>query len=254
MVSINMNPLSSKAAIADGTHNLPYQVNKPDSTSASIANDYFLKPAKLIVSNGSMKVQLTIKNSSWVTEFNPPGGAAIISSNAAADQRVVQFNVSNLNALKVAMKIDIDDIDYHHAYTVDFVFNGDGLPEKQTVTEQKPSTTPSQSGGKGNASSGSTTTSGQTSTNQATSQKPSTNQNSSNNQSTNQTIKDEEKEEEQEETETSSTPSEQEVTEEASPEEVIENPETSDAFPLYTIGLLIASVCILIVSKRKITI
>ena len=252
MAAISINPLASKAAIADGTHNLPYQVNKPDSSSASIANDYFLKPAKLIVSNGSMKVQLTIKNSSWVTEFNPPGGATVVSTNTAADQRVVQFNVSNLNTLKIAMKIDIEDIDYHHAYTVDFVFNGDGLPQKQAATEQKPSTTPSPSTGKGNSSSGGTTSSGgQTSNNQATSQKPSTNQNQSNES----TVKEEQKELEEEASENTSTQTAQEVTEEASSEaQVIENPETSDAFPFYALALLAIGALILYVSKRKITI
>lgn len=71
-------------------------------------------------------MQLTIKNSSWVTQFNPPGGAKVISSNESADQRTVQFPVSNANLVTIPMKIDIDDIDYHHSYSVDFVFNSGG--------------------------------------------------------------------------------------------------------------------------------
>lgn len=119
-------PNNSSAAIADGTYDISYQVNKPGSNSASMANDYFLKPAKLIVNNGKMTMQLTIKNSSWVTQFNPPGGAKVISSNESADQRTVQFTVSNANLVTIPMKIDIDDIDYHHSYSVDFVFNSGG--------------------------------------------------------------------------------------------------------------------------------
>ena len=110
-------PIHSQAAVADGTYSLNYQVNKPGSSSASMANDYFLKPAKLIVNNGKMTVQLTIKNSAWVTEFNPPGGATVISSNPAADQRVVQFNISSLKPT-VAMKIDIDDINLKNSENV----------------------------------------------------------------------------------------------------------------------------------------
>ncbi|HEY4624135.1 MAG TPA: NEAT domain-containing protein, partial [Solibacillus sp.] len=60
-------PTHSEAAIADGTYSLNYQVNQPGSNSASMANDYFLKPAKLVVKNGKMTMQITIKNSSWVT-------------------------------------------------------------------------------------------------------------------------------------------------------------------------------------------
>lgn len=132
-------PLSSKAAVADGTYSLDYQVNKPGSNSASMANDYFLKPAKLIVANGKLTMQITIKNSAWVTEFNPPGGATVISETPSADQRVVQFSVQNADVTTIAMKIDIDDIDYHHSYSVDFVFDGSALPEaKAPAAEQKP--------------------------------------------------------------------------------------------------------------------
>lgn len=135
-------PESSQAAIADGTYSVNYQVNKPGSKSASMANDYFLKPAKVIVKNGKMTVQVTIKNSAWVTAFNPPGGAKVISKNEAADQRVVQFNVSSISSpTTVAMKIDINDIDYHHSYSVDFVFDGSSVPDAQATgtTTKNPS-------------------------------------------------------------------------------------------------------------------
>lgn len=117
-----LNPRLTDAALVDGTYTINFQVNKPDSSSASIANDYFAKPAKLVVQNGAMKVQITIKNSAWVTELTPPGGITIISSNPAADQRVVQFSLPNFNPLHVGMTIDISDIDYHHAYGTDFIF------------------------------------------------------------------------------------------------------------------------------------
>lgn len=122
-------PLTSHAQFADGTYELKYQVNKPESISASMANDYFLKPAKLIIKDGKATVQITIKNSAWVTEFNPPGGTTIVSKNEGADTRVVQFAVANLSApLTVAMKIDIDDINYHHGYSVDFMFDASSIP------------------------------------------------------------------------------------------------------------------------------
>ncbi|MEC1178785.1 heme uptake protein IsdC [Metasolibacillus meyeri] len=130
-------PNYSHAQLADGTYNIPYQVNKPSSISASMANDYFLKPAQVIVKNGKATVQLTIKNSAWVTEFNPPGGATVISQNAGADTRVVQFAVANLsNPVTVAMKIDIDDINYHHGYSVDFVFDATSIPQAKEQNTQ----------------------------------------------------------------------------------------------------------------------
>lgn len=244
---IGLNSLSAEAAIADGIHNVKYQVNKPGSTSASMANDYFLKPAKLIVSNGTMKIQLTIKNSSWVTEFKPPGGATVISS--AADQRVVQFNVTSLNTIKVAMKIDIDDIGYHHSYTVDFVFNSDGLPEKQ-ATEQNPNSS-TQSAGSNQSTSGSSQSKGSTpsenaksnQSQQVVSQKPTTQSNQSSqgsNDTTNQssetnTLEENSSKEEQKNSE---------VTGDTT--EVVENPETADSFPYIYVLLLIASIMLLV--------
>lgn len=128
-----VTPNYSHAQLADGTYNIPYQVNKPSSISASMANDYFLKPAKVTMKNGKATVQLTIKNSAWVTEFNPPGGASVINQNAGADTRVVQFSISDLSKpVTVAMKIDIDDINYHHSYSVDFIFDASSIPQATT--------------------------------------------------------------------------------------------------------------------------
>lgn len=121
----------ASAKVADGTKQLNYQVNQPDSSNASIANDYFQKPALVTVTNGSAVVQITIKNSSWVTEFNPEGGAEVINEDLKADTRLVEFSVKDISKpVKIPMKVDVEDINYHHAYTVDFVF--------ETEAEVKP--------------------------------------------------------------------------------------------------------------------
>lgn len=225
-------PIHSRAAVADGTYSLNYQVNKPGSNSASMANDYFLKPAKLIVNNGKMTVQLTIKNSAWVTEFTPPGGATVISSNPAADQRIVQFNVSSLNSVTVAMKIDIDDIDYHHSYSVDFVFDASGLPEVQPNT-----TTPPSNVTNNQSSSGSNTSSNK---------QPSQNDEiATNNASSNEQSKPTDNEVNASQNEVVNS-NEQDV---ESAEEV-DNPETSDALPLMYIVAFMAAAIIFIRTKQ----
>ena len=225
-------PIHSQATVADGTYSLSYQVNKPGSNAASMANDYFLKPAKLTVNNGKMTVQLTIKNSAWVTEFNPPGGATVISSNPAADQRIVQFNVSSLNALTVAMKIDIDDIDYHHAYSVDFVFDGAGLPEAQPNTTTPPSNTTNNQ-----SSSGSNTSSNK--------QPSQNNEVATNNSSSN---------EQQKPTDNEVNTSQNEVAnsngQDVESSEEVENPETSDALPLMYIVAFMAAAILFIRTKQ----
>ncbi|WP_409368097.1 heme uptake protein IsdC [Lysinibacillus sp. 38-6] len=124
MVIFNLALPHASAQLADGTYSVKYQVNKPDSSSASIANDYFLKPAKVTVKDGIATVQITLKNSTWITKFQPPGGATVVSEDKAADTRVVQFTVKDLaKPVVTSMKIDIDDINYHHEYSVSLVFD-----------------------------------------------------------------------------------------------------------------------------------
>ena len=228
-------PIHSQAAVADGTYSLNYQVNKPGSSSASMANDYFLKPAKLIVNNGKMTVQLTIKNSAWVTEFNPPGGATVISSNPAADQRVVQFNISSLKTT-IAMKIDIDDIDYHHSYSVDFVFDGSSLPEAQPNTTTPPSNTTN------NTTNNQSSSGSNTSSNKQPSQN---NEVATNNTSSNEQSKPTNNEVNAPQDEVTNS-NEQNV---ESSEEV-ENPETSDALPIMYIVAFIAAAIVFIRTKQ----
>lgn len=122
-------PHATNAQIEDGTYSLNYQVNKAGDISASIANDYFAKPAKLIVENGKMRVQLTVKQSAWITEFTGPhGGNKKISEDPAANTRVVEFAITGINSPTVMrMKVDIDDMNYHHVYSSDFVWDASSL-------------------------------------------------------------------------------------------------------------------------------
>lgn len=137
------------ATLSDGTYSINYTVISPDDESASMANDYFVKPAKLFVENGSMKVQLTVKNSKWITQFQAQnGGNSVISSNSSANTRVVQFNVSSLSNPTVAkIKVDIDDndMDYHHNYSIRLKFEESSAslvsaPATETTSTETPST------------------------------------------------------------------------------------------------------------------
>ncbi|MFT9819593.1 heme uptake protein IsdC [Lysinibacillus sp. NPDC056185] len=131
----------ASAQLADGTHSIKYQVNKPENNSVSIANDYFIKPAKVTLKNGTATVQITLKNSAWITKFQPPGGATVVSEDKAADTRTVQFTVKDLTKPVVtSMKIDIDDINYHHEYSVSLVFDATSVGST-TITEASDSKT-----------------------------------------------------------------------------------------------------------------
>ena len=248
-----VNPRVTDAALVDGTYTINYQVNKPDSSSASMANDYFSKPAKLVVQNGAMKVQITIKNSAWVTELNPPGGLTMISSNPAADQRIVQFSLPNFNPLRVGMTIDINDIDYHHSYGTDFVFFENSIQLVEAAPKPQQNTQPNTGSQSSNNQGGESTNNSQNNASQGSSSSnnsqgvtsnnsSSTNANSSsNNSNTSAQSSDSENADE------SIDASEQD---EQTAEEQEKNPDTSDSFPILYVLLLLAAIFVLVKNKN----
>ena len=134
------------AELADGKYSLPYQVNKAGTTSASIANDYFIKPATLVKKNGTMYVQLTLKNSSQFVKFeSPSGGNKVVGKDAGNDRRTVQFNISSLSkAQTVNVRIEIPEENYYHNYKIDFVWyekNAKLIESYAKAAEPKPAAT-----------------------------------------------------------------------------------------------------------------
>lgn len=133
-------PTSPNAQLEDGVYSLNYQVNKAGDISASIANDYFAKPAKLFIENGKARVQLTVKQSAWITEFSGPhGGNKEISQSKEANTRLVEFAVSGINSPTVMkMKVDIAEMSYHHEYSSDFVWDTSSLKLLEATKKPEP--------------------------------------------------------------------------------------------------------------------
>ncbi|MGO4545861.1 heme uptake protein IsdC [Paenibacillus sp. 2TAB23] len=127
-------PAVSAAEYADGTYSIDYVIKKAEDESASMANDYWEKPAKVIVDKGKLTIQIQINHSKWVTEFKTPnssGGyseAKMISSNKADDTRLTQFSVEDLSATMLSkIHVTVPDIDYDHDYTIRFDFDAGSM-------------------------------------------------------------------------------------------------------------------------------
>lgn len=117
------------ASLNDGTYSVNYTVLKAEGNAVSMANDYWLKPAKVIVKNGKLTVQMTIKNSSWVTEFKVPGNGGyvdttVLSTNKKANTRLVQFQAQSLSKpIKSKIHVTVKSADYDHDYTIQLKFD-----------------------------------------------------------------------------------------------------------------------------------
>ncbi|MGG4144003.1 heme uptake protein IsdC [Paenibacillus algorifonticola] len=142
-------PAAYAQSMVDGTYTIDYVIKKAEDESASMANDYWEKPAKVIVENEKITVQLQINHSAWVTEFKVPGGGGyvntkVISSSKANDTRVVQFSVDDLSQTMLSkIHVTVPDIDYDHDYTIRFVFDTNSLKlVSEAVTPATTETTP----------------------------------------------------------------------------------------------------------------
>ena len=121
------------ATLTDGTYTVDFIIKKPDDESVSIANDYWNKPATVIVNGGAITVQMTINHSKWVTVFKVPSGNSYvdvkkISSDTDKDTRVVQFSVDRLEKDMLSqIHVTVPEINYDHDYTIRFVYDTNSL-------------------------------------------------------------------------------------------------------------------------------
>ncbi|MDM5299891.1 heme uptake protein IsdC [Bacillus pumilus] len=126
------------ASLSDGTYSVNYTVLKAEGNAVSMANDYWLKPAKVIVKSGKPTVQMTIKNSSWVTEFKVAGNGGyvdtqVLSTNKKANTRFVQFDAQSLSKpIKSKIHVTVESADYDHDYTVQLKFDESSIKSLST--------------------------------------------------------------------------------------------------------------------------
>ncbi|WP_224929844.1 heme uptake protein IsdC [Bacillus safensis] len=131
------------AALKDGTYSVNYTVLKAEGNAVSMANDYWLKPAKVIAKNGKLTVQMTIKNSSWVTEFKVPGNGGyvdttVLSTNKKANTRLVQFQAQSLSKpIKSKIHVTVKSADYDHDYTIQLKFDESSMKSLSSNSANK---------------------------------------------------------------------------------------------------------------------
>lgn len=133
----------ASAELADGTYTIDYTVMHATDPSASIANDYWEKPATLHVKNGEITAEMKLNHSSWIVAFQTPtnGGfadVAVVSEDEGADTRVVQFPLEGIDDMTEAkIHVIVPDIDYDHHYTIRFDFNENSLTALETAASSE---------------------------------------------------------------------------------------------------------------------
>ncbi|MEI3891447.1 MULTISPECIES: NEAT domain-containing protein, partial [unclassified Bacillus (in: firmicutes)] len=140
--------------LIDGQYDIPFKVLKDKTNELSKMHDYTVHPAKLIVKGGKKYIEMTLKNSAWITKFQTENNslfadAKVVSEDKNANTRVVHFEVSDLFAkLNAKVKVDINEMNYHHFYDVQIQFDTNNIGALGTIKEdpkkdpKNPVTTP----------------------------------------------------------------------------------------------------------------
>lgn len=128
-------PVASHAVLDDGIYEVEYEVLTAEADEVSIANDYFDKPASLIIQGGERTLQLPINHAHWVVGLKTPveddfQEVDTLEEDEKEDKRIVQFPVDENHNLKdpieINMHIIVDTLeDYDHHYTTFFDFDED---------------------------------------------------------------------------------------------------------------------------------
>ncbi|MCM3272471.1 heme uptake protein IsdC [Paenibacillus elgii] len=128
--------------LADGTYTIDYTIVKAENESASMANDYFEKPATLLVKKGEITAQIQMNHSKWITMFKVPdkgdfADAKVIKSDENEDTRVVEFKLDDLSKpLLSKIHVTVESINYDHDYTIRFMFDTKKLKKVESAAKQ----------------------------------------------------------------------------------------------------------------------
>ncbi|WP_257145930.1 NEAT domain-containing protein, partial [Bacillus thuringiensis] len=123
------NKKTDAETIKDGEYSINFKALKDQTDEISMMNTYTKSPGVLKVKDGKKYVSFTLTNSSWITkfEFEKNGSfvdANVISEDKKADTRVVEVEVNDLSKkLNAKVKVDIDSMNYHHFYDIQFAFD-----------------------------------------------------------------------------------------------------------------------------------
>lgn len=127
--------------LADGTYTIDYTIVKAENESASMANDYFEKPATLQVNKGEITAQIQMNHSKWITMFKVPdkgdfADAKVIKSDEKEDTRFVEFKLDDLSKpLLSKIHVTVESINYDHDYTIRFIFDTKKLKKVESAAK-----------------------------------------------------------------------------------------------------------------------
>lgn len=122
------------ASFKNGTYDVSYEIKEAGGSSTSIADGYFLKPAKITIENGTYYAQFTVKNAEWIKSVSGPYGAAtVVSTDKANDRKVLKLRVSDISSpvdlsMHIVVPEEVAGMEYDNNHKAKAVFNTSDIP------------------------------------------------------------------------------------------------------------------------------
>src|SRR5690625_2620272 len=134
LVSLPSN--TAYAAMADGTHNINYEIQEAGGGGASIADGYFTKPAKLTVDGNTHTIELTVTSAEMIKSLSVQGTPVNVVSDSG-DSRTVKFNVSDASKpVNLDMHVNVTEL-YDQKHKAQTTFDVKRIPEGSTKSNEE---------------------------------------------------------------------------------------------------------------------
>lgn len=122
---------TNAAIVSAESQDISYKIVEAGSDNVSIADGYFVKPAKFTVENGKNYVQMTLRDAQYVKALSGPYGAVQVISDDGS-KRVVKMQVGDITKpvaleMHVVVPKDVAGMDYDHKHKARAIFDASGI-------------------------------------------------------------------------------------------------------------------------------
>jgi|SRR5699024_1563386 len=122
---------ANASLVSANSQEVSYEVKEAGSNNTSVADGYFIKPAKLTVENGKNFLEFSLKDADYVKSLSGPHGAVKVISDSG-NKRVVKLQVGDIsNPIDLQMHIvvpeEVAGRPYDHNHKARMVVDTEGV-------------------------------------------------------------------------------------------------------------------------------
>ncbi|MEJ8776584.1 NEAT domain-containing protein [Pseudogracilibacillus sp. ICA-222130] len=117
--------------VSANSQEVSYQILEAGSDSSSVADGYFLKPAKLTIEDGKTYLEFSLKDADYVKSLSGPYGAVKVISDEG-NKRVVKMQVGDITKpielqMHVVVPEEVAGQPYDHEHKARMIVDAEGI-------------------------------------------------------------------------------------------------------------------------------